>query len=139
MASIRSGRGRRGYWRRPRASLPGPTKSRPEFTEFTEFTDASKPSMKAFTDDAGMSKDRLSSYNAYYHRLTMTNFKLYSFRFKFRRQAPKPSGLRPEPSRCHVRVTRSRPDAFWISRECNQRKTSTKLAMRCYVLQFIVV
>jgi len=27
----------------------------------------------------------------------------------------------------------------WISRQWNQCKTSTKLAMRCYVLQFIVV
>jgi len=39
---------------------------------FTEFTDAS-------TDDAGMSKHRLSPYNAYYHNWLT---KLYSFRFK---------------------------------------------------------
>jgi len=38
----------------------------------------------ASTDDAGMSKHRLSPYNAYYHNwLTL---KLYSFRFKFRWQ-----------------------------------------------------
>jgi len=33
-------------------------------TEFTEFTDASMPPIKY---DAGMSKHRLSPYNAYYH------------------------------------------------------------------------
>ena len=33
----------------------------------------------------------------------------------------------------------SRLDAIWISREWNQCKTITKRAMRCYVLQFIVV
>ena len=34
-------------------------------------------------DDAGISKHRLSPYNAYYHN---SHFKLYSFRFKFRRE-----------------------------------------------------
>ena len=53
-----------------------------------------------------------------------------------------PTKSRPEPPgtvRNRPDAVRSRADAVWVSREWNQCKTSTKLAMRCYVLQFIVV
>jgi len=40
----------------------------------------------ASEDDAGVSKHRISPYNAYYHNSQLTHFKLYSFRFKFRRE-----------------------------------------------------
>ena len=48
------------------------------------------------------------------------------------RNRPEPSGtVRMPPGAVRTPV--------WVSREWNQCKTSTKLAMRCYVLQFIVV
>jgi len=46
----------------------------------------------------------------------------------------------PTKSRLELSGTvRSSADALWISRQWNQCEISTKLAMRCYVLQFIVV